>query len=153
MKNYGHQYDFTKQRNTLLVKYQDKKEVSVLTTKYIANMVEKCKTYFGENTVFYYRPLHIENYNSKIGSADIADEFLAPYAFHKKSLTWFKRQGIYFIFHVFVLLNSYIQHRNGSQYKGEFIKFFMGVTHQWLCEHSCGAAELTRQDEATRNTH
>lgn len=95
---------FARQGNTLLVKFQDKKEVTVLTTKYIAGMVEKCKIYFGDKTVFYNRPLHIEEYNRKMGSEDLADQLLEPYTVQRKSLVWFKKLRIHFIF--CVLLNS-----------------------------------------------
>ncbi|MPC95919.1 hypothetical protein E2C01_091148 [Portunus trituberculatus] len=51
-----HQAVFAQKDNTLLVKYQDKKEVTVMSTLYTAGMVEKAKTYFGDKTVFYNKP-------------------------------------------------------------------------------------------------
>ncbi|MPC73708.1 hypothetical protein E2C01_068045 [Portunus trituberculatus] len=60
-----HQSTFARKGNTLVVKYQDKKEVDVLTTHYIANLVEKTKTYFGDRHTFYYKPQHIERKKKK----------------------------------------------------------------------------------------
>lgn len=41
---------FARKGNTLLVKWQDKREICLLSTKYEANVVEKTKTYFGGKT-------------------------------------------------------------------------------------------------------
>ena len=69
-----HQFAFTRNGNTMVVKYMDKKEVNVLTTQYTAGLVEKTKTFFGDKTVFYNKPLHIDKYNS----VDMADQLLEP---------------------------------------------------------------------------
>ncbi|MPC62120.1 PiggyBac transposable element-derived protein 4 [Portunus trituberculatus] len=68
-----HQATFARNGNTLVVKYMDRKEVNVLTTQYTASIVEKTKTFFGDQTVFYNKPLHIEKYNNLMGSVDMAD--------------------------------------------------------------------------------
>ena len=44
----------------------------------------------GTKTSFFNKPLHIDRYNDKIGSVDLADQLLERYVFEKKSLTWFK---------------------------------------------------------------
>ncbi|KAK4322994.1 hypothetical protein Pmani_006271 [Petrolisthes manimaculis] len=51
---------FARKGNALVVKWMDKKDVCVLTTKYTVNIVEYKKTYFGNQTVFFNRPLHIK---------------------------------------------------------------------------------------------
>ena len=79
-----HQALFARKKNMLVVKYPDKKEENVLTTRYTADLVEKCKTYFGNKTVFYNKPLHIDRYNALMGSVDMADQLLEPYSCEKK---------------------------------------------------------------------
>ncbi|XP_066971798.1 piggyBac transposable element-derived protein 4-like [Macrobrachium rosenbergii] len=142
-----HQSTFARRGNTLVVKYMDKKEVNVLTTLYTAGMVEKCKTYFGDKTVFYNKPLHIEKYNSLMGSIDMADQLLEPYAFGKKSLAWFKKLGIHFIFRI--LLNSYLAYKNQKCYKKDFMAFILEVSKGLVFRHSpSGRAMLEAEEEA-----
>ena len=81
-----HQSSFARKGNVLAVKYQDKKEVNVITTRYTAGLVEKSKTYFDTTTTFYFKPLHIEEYNNLMGSVDKSDQLLERYAFDRKSL-------------------------------------------------------------------
>lgn len=144
-----HQSVFARKGNTLLVKYQDKKEVTVLTTKYKADMVEKNKTYFGNTTVFYNKPLHIDRYNNLMGSVDMADQLLEPYVFGKKSLAWFKKIGIHFMFRA--LLNAFLVYRNTCQHKGEFLDYIMAVAKEWLSEHNRAAAAICQEEEARKH--
>ena len=71
-----HQSIFARKNNVLIVRWEDKKDITVMTTKYNAGMVEKAKEYFGNQMVFYNKPLHIDKYNKKMGSADKADQLL-----------------------------------------------------------------------------
>lgn len=80
-----HQRIFARKGNVLIVRWQDKRDITVMTTKYQAGMVEKVREYFGNQTVFYNKPLHIDMYNKKMGSVDKADQFLEPYVFDRKS--------------------------------------------------------------------
>ena len=85
----------------------------MLATKYKADMVEITKMYFGQKTTFYNKPLHIDRYNTKMGSVDMADQLLELYAFERKSLVWFRKLGIHFIFRA--LVNAFIYHKNVYQ--------------------------------------
>ncbi|KAK3869539.1 hypothetical protein Pcinc_025158 [Petrolisthes cinctipes] len=136
---------FARKNNTLVVKYQDKIEVTVLTTKYNAGMVEKTKTYFGNKTVFFNKPLHIDKYNKKMGSVDLADQLLEPYVMQRKSLAWFKKLGIHFMFRT--LLNAFVFYRNECLFSGDFLDFIMAVSTEWLRENSRGANEMLTQAE------
>ena len=132
-----HQSAFARKNNTLIVKYQDKKEVTVLTTKYKADMVEKSKSFMGTQTIFFNKPLHIDRYNDKMGSVDLADQLLEPYVFGKKSLAWFKKLGLHFMFRT--LLNAFIFYRNECQYRRPFLHFIQAVSKEWMSNHSGGA--------------
>lgn len=131
---------FARKGNALVVKWMDKKEVCVLTTKYTANLSEHTKTYFGNQTVFFNRPLHLEKYNQKMGSVDLADQLLEPYHYDRKSLAWFKKIGIHFMFRI--ALNAFIAHRNVCRGATAFLHFLETLAKELLIEHSLGAAAL-----------
>lgn len=141
-----HQSTFARKGNTLVVKYQDKKEVNVLTTHYTANLVEKTKTYYSGKRTFYYKPLHIERYNALMGRVDKTDQLLEPYSYEKKSLAWFKKLGIHFIFRV--LLNSYLAFRNATpSYKRDFMHYILDVCGELAAQHSKGANQIWKRDQ------
>ena len=130
----------------MAVKYQDKKEVYVLTTHYTANLVEKHKTYFGDKQTFYNKPLHIDRYNALMGSVDKTDQLLEPYAYDRKSLAWFKKLGIHFIFRV--LLNSHLAFKNTTPaYKKDFMNYILDVCGEMAAQYSKGAKEIWKKDQ------
>ncbi|KAK4325008.1 hypothetical protein Pmani_004390 [Petrolisthes manimaculis] len=131
---------FARKGNALVVKWMDKKDICVLTTKYTANIVEHKKTYFGNKTVFFNRPLHSEKYNQKMGSVDLADQLLEPYHYDRKSLAWFKKIGIHFLFRI--ALNAFITYRNACRGTTEFLQFLEILCKELLTEHNLGAAAL-----------
>ncbi|KAG0704645.1 PiggyBac transposable element-derived protein 4 [Chionoecetes opilio] len=112
---------------------------------YNAGLVEKSKTFFGDRTVFFNKPLHIDRYNSLMGSVDMADQLLKPYAYEKKSLAWLKKLGIHFIFRI--LLNSFLVYRNQTKYKGDFLKYIISVSEELSCKHSDGARALHDEEK------
>ncbi|MPC58616.1 PiggyBac transposable element-derived protein 4 [Portunus trituberculatus] len=131
---------FARKGNTLVVKFQDRNQVTVLTTKYEANMVEQCRTHFGNRVEFYYKPLHIDKYNSRMGSVDCADQMLEPYETNRKSLAWFKKLGIHFIFRI--LLNTFITCKAIANYRKDFMNFILQTTRELLCQYNDGARKL-----------
>lgn len=134
-----HQSCFARKGNTLIVKYSDKNEVTVLTTKYEASMVEKTKSYQADHN---YKPLHIDKYNAKMGSVDFADQMLEPYEANRKSLAWFKKLGIHFIFRC--LLNSFIAYRAVCGYSHGFMKFILQTSEEILVQHNRGAEKIIK---------
>ncbi|XP_066958913.1 piggyBac transposable element-derived protein 4-like [Macrobrachium rosenbergii] len=135
-----HQSVFARKGNVVLVKWQDKKEVAVISTKYEGGMVERTKTYFGNRTVFVNKPLHIEKYNEKMGSVDIADQLLESYDHNRKSMAWFKKIGLHFMFRM--ALNGRIALQATGNYNEDFMKFLLDVQQEILCEYSIGVAAL-----------
>ena len=144
-----HQSSFARKGNVLAVKYQDKKEVNVLTTRYTAGLVEKSKRYFDTTTTFYFKPLHIDEYNNLMGSVDKADQLLEPYAFERKTLAWFKKLGIHFIFRM--LLNSHLAYKNCQQeYKKDFMNFILDVSRELLSHHNATAKDIIEKCKAQK---
>lgn len=131
---------FARKGNTLVVKYQDRKQVTVLTTKYEANMVEITRTYFGNKVDFYNKPLHIDKYNRRMGSVDYADQILEPYETNRKSLAWFKKLGIHFMFRI--LLNTFITCKAVGNYKQDFMHFILQTSKDLLRQYNHGARQL-----------
>ena len=140
MKLETHQAVFARKGNVLIVKWADKKDIVVLTTKYNAGMVEKTKTYFGNKTTFYNKPLHIDRYNEKMGSVDLADQLLEPYALERKSLAWFKKIGIHMLFRM--TLNAHITFKNFSGENTPLLDFITSLIKEILLQHNLGAAAL-----------
>lgn len=135
-----HQTVFARKDNVLIVKWVDKKDIVVLTTKYNAGLVERTKTFFGNRTVFYNKPLHIEKYNEKMGSVDLADQLLEPYAAERKSLHWAKKLAIHMVFRM--VLNAHIAYKNLSGQDTVFLDFITSLIKEILLEHNLGAACL-----------
>lgn len=158
-----HQAAFARKDNVLVVKWADKKDIVVLTTKYNAGMVEKTKTYFGNKTQFYNKPLHIERYNEKMGSVDLADQLLEPYATDRKSVAWFKKIGIHMLFRM--TLNAHITYKNFTGDNIPLLEFITSLIKEILVEHNMGAAALalcfskgrkrmrTEESQPTGETH
>ena len=82
-------------KNSLQVKFQDKKKKRKKKKFHFGNKTEFFNSYF---QFFFNRPLHIDKYNSLMGSVDMVDQLLEPYEYSKKSFAWFKKMGIHFIF-------------------------------------------------------
>lgn len=143
-----HQSVFARKDNTLVVKWQDKREVTVLTTKYEAGVVEKSKRHFGNNIVFFNKPLPIEKYTEKMGSVDIADQVLEPYDTHRKCKAWFKKMAIHFIFRC--TLNAYICFSNVTNSSEDFMNFIIATSRELLMEHNIAAAALLGMDEVQK---
>lgn len=149
-----HQCIFARKKNTLIVRWEDKKDITVLTTKYKADMVEKVKEYFGNQVVFMNKPLHIEKYNQKMGSVDKADQFLEPYDLDRKSLAWFKKIGTHFIFRS--ALNAYLVWKNASNSKTSYMDFLECLVKELLREHNTGTNKFSKDQEQkplTPTTH
>ncbi|KAK4315056.1 hypothetical protein Pmani_013697 [Petrolisthes manimaculis] len=75
-----------------------------------------------------------------MGSVDLADQLLEPYHYDRKSLAWFKKIGIHFLFRI--ALNAFIAYRNACKGTTEFLQFLEILCKELLTEHNLGAAAL-----------
>lgn len=145
-----HQAIFARKGNVLIVRWEDKKDITVLTTKYKADMVERVREHFGHQPVFYNKPLHIDKYNKMMGSVDKADQFLEPYASERKSLAWFKKLGIHFFLRI--ALNAYLAWKNKTNSTAGFMPFLETVARELLLEHNPGASVFSKKEEKKKAT-
>ncbi|MGH0125049.1 UNVERIFIED_CONTAM: hypothetical protein FKN15_043958 [Acipenser sinensis] len=79
---------FVKNSDLLLVRWHDKRDVNVMTTKYTAGFVEKTCVVTGGATVFFKKPFNIEKYNALMGAVDACNQDLEPYDPSRKSLAY-----------------------------------------------------------------
>ena len=101
---------FMRKEDLLACKYEDRKTVYSLSTRYPARLETKDRRPHGGTATEFKLPLQIQKYNEFMGSVDKADQLLKPYAFQRKSLAWFKKLGLHFIDRM--VFNSYIVYKN-----------------------------------------
>jgi hypothetical protein len=91
-------------RKDMHVRYKDKKDVYLLTSKHHAGFFEKSRYMVGGKLQTFKKPAHIEFYNQNMGSVDAVDQDLEPYSSLRKSYTWFTKVGLQLMLQM--LLNS-----------------------------------------------
>ena len=133
------QSSFMRNNDVLAVKYEDRKPVYSLSTRYTAEVIEKTKPF--QKKVYFKLPVQIFFYNEYMGSVDRADQLLKPYAYGRKNLAWFKKLGIHFIERM--LLNSYLVYKSQhSDYKKDFMDYIQEVIKGLIKEFSPGGKEI-----------
>lgn len=153
---------FIRNEDMLLVRFSDKKNVYVLTSRYEASLCEKKRYLVGGQSQFYYKPLHIEMYNQFMGSVDKTDQMLQPYNPARKSYTWFKKVGIHVASRM--LLNAFILHKHcqseNMRFKNFIISCCRGILEKYsedyrksFGEHAEKSKISTRQTSSLDNLH
>ena len=142
---------FMRSGDILCCKYEDRKSVYSMTTRYTARIVEKTKKYYSGQT-FYKLPFQIDRYNDYMGSVDKADQVLEPYSWKRKSLAWFKKLGLHFLDRM--IFNSFIVYANAhDEYKKDYVEFIRDVSDELIRRYSPGGrAILEAYDAAHRPT-
>ena len=100
---------FVRKNNVLIVKWEDKKTVNVITTKYAAGTVDEEKKVYGRRTVIR-KPTPVSRYNQYMGAVDYTDEILAPVDPNRKSQAWFKKLGLHMVLRM--VFDSHIVYGN-----------------------------------------
>ncbi|KAG1682589.1 PiggyBac transposable element-derived protein 4 [Nymphon striatum] len=131
---------FIRKDNSLVVKWEDKKSVHVITTCYSAGLIEKDKTYFGGVRKVFKKPYQIEKYNEYMGSVDMADQLLEPYDPSRKSHAWFKKLGLHLVMRM--LLNSFLVYRNTVDKGMKFRKYIEKLVEELLVTHNKNGKEI-----------
>ena len=101
-----HDSAFMRKGNTLYCKYEDKKSVYMITTKYKADMLRAERITFQGEERWFQRPYVVDRYNNLMGGVGKCDQCLYYYGNNRKSLTWFKKIGIHFIERMLECLRS-----------------------------------------------
>ena len=127
----------------LCIKYQDKGQVFVHTTRYTGDFVPAPRFIPGQGRIHYKKPHAVEQYNNFMGGVDKADQLLKYYKFDRKSLAWFKKLGIHFIQRM--CLNAYIIWKNQRKEHMEFLEYLKCLIEGLLMKHSEGAAQILTQ--------
>ena len=137
---------FMRSGDILLCKYEDRKTMYSLTTRYQAEIVEKTKKYFSGQT-FFKLPYQLDRYNDFMGSVDKADQVLQPYSWKRKSLAWFKKLCLHFIDRM--LFNSFIVYDiQNPEYKQHYVSYIRDVCTELLRRNCPAARELVDEFEA-----
>ena len=125
---------FMRSGDVLVCKYEDKKSVYSLTTRYQAEVVEKTKKFF-KGRQFFKLPQQLYWYNEYMGNVDKADQVLSPYSWKRKCMAWFKKLGMHFIFRM--INNAFILYTNQyPQYRKAFYDFIKDVVDGLIRDHS-----------------
>ena len=142
---------FMRSDDILCCKYEDRKSVYSMTTRYQARIVEKTRVYYSGQT-FYKLPFQIDRYNEYMGSVDKADQVLEPYSWKRKSLAWFKKLGLHFLDRM--MFNSFLVYANThDEYKKDYVEFIRDVSDKLIRRYSPGGrAILEAYDAAHRPT-
>lgn len=89
---------FIRKGNTLIVRFRDKRDVYVITTKLTAAFVSKTRYQpTTSRSLNVLKPSHIEHYNMNMGSVDAVDQDIEPYNCKRKNYTWFKKVGLHMV--------------------------------------------------------
>ncbi|CAH1967068.1 unnamed protein product [Acanthoscelides obtectus] len=148
---------FVRKDMQLLVRYKDKKDVYLLTSKHSAGFFEKSRYMVGGKQVHFKKPAHIEFYNQNMGSVDAVDQDLEPYNSLRKSYTWFTKVGFQLMLQM--LLNSKVLFCNAkddfniSMY--DYIKLCCnGILHKYSEGYRCmtDASSCYNQPSTSKKT-
>ena len=137
---------FARKGNMLVVQYHDRSKVCVLTTTYKADFVERRTIRHGGIVEYENKPLHIAEYNKRMGSVDYADQMMEPYSSNRKSLAWFKKLGIHFMFRI--LLNSFITSKAVGNYRQRFVNYILQTSKELLSMYNPGARKIIDKQQA-----
>ena len=126
---------FMRKGDILACKFEDRKPVYSLTTRYPARIVAKERGYHAGARKEIKLPLQIQKYNTYMGSVDKADQMLSPYAFQRKSMAWFKKLGLHFIDRM--MFNSFIAYKNMNPDKNlVYLAYIKEVANELIKEYS-----------------
>ncbi|XP_068220470.1 piggyBac transposable element-derived protein 4-like [Palaemon carinicauda] len=137
----NHQASFVRKDNTLIVKWNDKREVYVISTCYESTLfVEKQQVLPGGRKISFKKPHMIEKYNDFMGGVDKADQLLEPIDPSRKSLAWFKKLGLHFI--MLLMLNSFLLYKNKVNKKSTIKRFILKAVEEIIETHSPKGIEV-----------
>ena len=135
---------FVRKGNVLISKYEDKKSVYSLSTRYHAMTLGHTQYFHGDKVKFFHKPIHIELYNQFMGSIDKADQMLEQYSFDGKTLAWFKKLGLHFLERS--NLNAYILYKlQNSTYEKDYLFFVKEVVEGLLRDSGPNIRDLVEQ--------
>ncbi|XP_056397299.1 piggyBac transposable element-derived protein 4-like [Hyla sarda] len=112
--------------NMMLVKYQDKRDVLVLTTLHPDRSTPVQVRGTTESAP---KPVCIQDYNKFMGGVDLSDQALQPYTALRKTKTWYKKLALH-LFQI-TMYNSFVVYKRAGntctylQFQENVIKDFL----------------------------
>lgn len=89
---------FVRKSDVLIIRYRDKRDVYLLSTKLTAGFVEKNRYQASVSThLLLQKPSAIEHYNTNMGAVDAVDQDIEPYNCARKNYSWFKKIGLHVV--------------------------------------------------------
>lgn len=137
---------FIRKDMLLLVRYNDKKDVYLLTSKHTAGFCEKKRYQVGGNIVYYNKPKHIEFYNQNMGSVDAVDQDTEPYSPLRKSYTWFSKVGFHLLHQM--LLNSKVLYSHAHDKQISMYKYTKLCCRGILMKYSKGYQKMNDKNQS-----
>lgn len=132
---------FVRKGDILVVRYKDKRDVYLLSTKLTAGFTEKSRYQSKVSaTVSIQKPLAIEHYNLNMGAVDAVDQDLEPYNCTRKSYTWFKKIGFHMVQRM--VLNSKVLYINATGTQINVLDYTKTLIDDLLSENSPGYKKL-----------
>ena len=98
---------FRQRDNLLALKWQDKRDVAVLSTKHMPMMAVTAANDFEGNPIV--KPEAVLNYNKHMGGVDQSDQLGQYYSFSRKSRIWWHK--LFFHMVNLAITNAFILHR------------------------------------------
>lgn len=136
---------FVRKGDVLLMKFKDKRDVYVLTTKLEAGFVEKRRYQTSTaSNISVQKPAAIEHYNQNMGAVDAVDQDIEPYDCTRKSYTWFKKIGLHVIQRM--VLNAKVFYNHAHEDKQiTAVDFIKTLTDKLLQNHATSYLKLKNE--------
>ena len=142
---------FGRNDDILIVKYNDRKLVHLITSKYEAGYVEHTHHVRGRKREMVKKPTPIQRYNEQMGSVDVVDQLLEPHDPTRKSFAWFKKLGMHMICRMMLNSRTVYQNLHPTQPSIEYCEFLKTVVHEMLSEYSLGYVALCAANQEKRS--
>ncbi|CAH1959610.1 unnamed protein product [Acanthoscelides obtectus] len=125
---------FIRKGDVLIVRYKDKKDVYVITSKLTADFVQKDQySVVDKRVVVLQKPSHVDHYNSNMGAVDATDQDMEPYNAARKSYAWFKKVGIHVLQRM--VLNAKVLYSVTNKRKVDMKDFTLQLCDEILAKH------------------
>ncbi|KAK3789037.1 hypothetical protein RRG08_063753 [Elysia crispata] len=100
--------DYRQQNKTLIVRWKDKREVNVLTSKHLPEMVEHCS-----RREVKMKPTAAIDYTANMCGLDLNDQLIAYNPMHRKTIKWWKKLAFHMLsltlVQAFILHNKFLK--------------------------------------------
>lgn len=139
---------FIRKGDVLIVRYKDKRDVYLLTTKMTGGFTEKPRFDRSvQSHIEIKKPAAIEHYNKNMGSVDGIDQDIEPYDCTRKSYTWFKKIGLHIIQRM--VLNAKVLYVNATGQNKSILEFTKILIDALLTKHSLGYNKMKKHDKTS----